>query len=95
MSAANENFNQPWNFSILQIPMTHSYLPATCLPREDVLGSGETRELSETGVARSANDRLSSSSSTSTRVATKIFEGFGEALFKELLTRQEPVSIVH
>ena len=29
------------------------------------------------------------------RVATKIFEGFGEALFKEFIMGWEPVSIVH
>ena len=29
------------------------------------------------------------------RVATKIFEGFGEALFKEFIVGQEPVSTVH
>ena len=29
------------------------------------------------------------------RVATKIFKGFGEALFKEFIMGREPVSIVH
>ena len=29
------------------------------------------------------------------RVATKIFEGFGEALFKEFIKGREPVSSVH
>ena len=29
------------------------------------------------------------------RVATKIFEGYGEALFKEFILGQKPVSIVH
>ena len=29
------------------------------------------------------------------RVATKIFEGFGEALFMEFIKGREPVSIVH
>ena len=29
------------------------------------------------------------------RVATKIFEGFGKALFKEFIMSREPVSIVH
>ena len=29
------------------------------------------------------------------RVATKIFEGFGEALFKEFMKGREPVSIIH
>ena len=29
------------------------------------------------------------------RVATKIFEGFGEALFKEFIIGREPVSTIH
>ena len=32
---------------------------------------------------------------TQGRVATKIFEGFGEALFKEFIAGWEPISTVH
>ena len=39
--------------------------------------------------------RIKVSSLVLRRVATKIFEGFGEALFKECIMVQEPVSIVH
>ena len=36
-----------------------------------------------------------STNNVQSRVATKIFEGFGEALFKEFIVGREPISTVH
>ena len=48
-----------------------------------------------TGFLRAAAGQVEDKERFHIRVATKIFEGFGKALFKEFIVGREPISTVH